>query len=94
MASPTLTTPAEIWRMVFACLSPSDLWAVSLTNKDLRILSEPFLYAHIEWTWTVSQTPSIARFLQRILQRPEIAGLVHELTLSGDTFDHEWHNSK
>ena len=95
MASPTLTTPAEIWRTVFACLSPSDLWAVSLTNKDLRILSEPFLYAHIEWTWTVSQAPSIAGFLQRILQRPEIAGLVHELILGGDTFDdYEWHNSK
>ncbi|CAG8371532.1 unnamed protein product [Penicillium salamii] len=94
MASPTFTVPAEIWHMIFSLLSPSDLQAASLVNRDLRILAEPFLYACIEWTWTATQTPPIAQFLQFIVQRPEVASFVHELIMSGDLFDCKWHDYK
>ncbi|KAA8650218.1 F-box protein [Aspergillus tanneri] len=87
MASPILSTPPEILRMVFASLSPSDLCAVCLTHRDLRSLAELLLYAHIQWTWTSSQNPPIAQFLQSIVHRPELASFVHVVVLSGDSFD-------
>lgn len=87
MASPILSTPPEILRMVFASLSPSDLCAVCLTHRDLRSLAEPLLYTHIQWTWTSSQSPPIAQFLRSIVHRPELASFVHVVILSGDSFD-------
>ncbi|CAG8092130.1 unnamed protein product [Penicillium salamii] len=94
MATHTFTVPAEIWHVIFSFLSSSDLQAASLVNRDLRIMAEPFLYACIKWTWTASQTPPITQFLQFIVQRPEVASFVHELIISGDHFDCEWHDYK
>jgi hypothetical protein len=78
--------------MIFAPLSPSDLYAVCLTHRDWRSLAEAFLYAHIEWTWTNSQNPPIAQFLRSIVHRPELASFVHVVILNGDSFDTVWHN--
>ena len=87
MASSILATPPEIWRMVFASLSSNDLWAVCLTHRGLRFIAEPFLYAHIEWTWTSSQNPPIAEFLRSIVNRPELASFVRVMMLNGVGFD-------
>lgn len=94
MASPILSTPPEVLRGVFAYLSRSDLWAVCLTHRYLRTLAESFLYAQIQWTWTSSQNPPIAQFLQSIVHRPELANLVDVVVLSGDSFDRSLHDYK
>jgi hypothetical protein len=82
-----LSTPTEILRIIFASLSHRDIAAVCLTHRDLRSLAEPFLYAHIQWTWSDSQHPPIAPFLRSIVQRPELATYVHDVALNGDSFD-------
>ncbi|CAG8428421.1 unnamed protein product [Penicillium salamii] len=82
-----LSTPTEILRIIFASLSHSDLAAVCLTHRDLRFPAEPFLYAHIQWTWTDSQHPPIAQFLRTIIRRPDLATYVHNVVLNGDSFD-------
>ncbi|KAF7118125.1 hypothetical protein CNMCM5793_007518 [Aspergillus hiratsukae] len=92
MASSILSTPPEILHMVFASLSPSDLCAVCLTHRALRSLAEPFLYAHIQWTWTYSQNPPIAQFLESIVHRPELASFVRVVILDGEDFDVGWHD--
>ncbi|RHZ62282.1 uncharacterized protein CDV56_103761 [Aspergillus thermomutatus] len=60
-------------------------------GHKFRIIAEPFLYAHIQWTWTSSQNPPIAQFLRSIVHRPELAGFVHVVILNGDSFDHCQH---
>ncbi|PLB36520.1 uncharacterized protein BDW47DRAFT_132712 [Aspergillus candidus] len=85
-----LSTPPEILHPVLASLSPSDLYAVCLTHRYLRSLAEPFLYSHIQWTWTNSQNPPITRFLRSIVQRPELASYVRVVILNGNTFEREW----
>lgn len=82
-----LSTSTEILRIIFASLSHGDLAAVCLTHRDLRYPAEPFLYAHIRWTWSDSQHPPIAQFLRSIVQRPELATYVHDVVLDGDSFD-------
>ncbi|KGO53414.1 hypothetical protein PEX2_060210 [Penicillium expansum] len=82
-----LSTPTEILRLIFASLSHSDLAAVCLTHRDLRSPAEPFLYAHIQWTWSDSQHPPIAQLLRSIVQRPELATYVHDVVLNGDNFN-------
>ncbi|OQD78002.1 hypothetical protein PENANT_c101G06084 [Penicillium antarcticum] len=86
LSTPLLSTPTEILRMIFASLSHADLAAVCLTHRDLRSPAEPLLYAHIQWTWSDSQSPPIAQFLRSIAQRPELASYVYDVVLNGDSF--------
>ena len=78
--------------MIFASLSPGDLAAVCPTHRDLRSPAEPFLYAHIQWTWSDSQSPPIAQFLRSIVHRPELASYVYDVVLNGDSFDGGLHD--
>ncbi|KAJ5499859.1 hypothetical protein N7453_008910 [Penicillium expansum] len=94
MSASILTTPTELLRLVFATLSRSDLYALCLTHRDLRAVAEKFLYARVELTWTKSQTPPIAQFLQNIVQRPELASSVSVLILSGCSFDDYYYDYK
>ncbi|KAJ5747751.1 uncharacterized protein N7511_009447 [Penicillium nucicola] len=94
MAASILTIPTELLRLVFAALSRSDHYVLCLTHRDLRAVAEPFLYARVELTWTKSQTPPIAQFLQNIVQRPELASSISVLILSGYSFDDYFHNYK
>ncbi|CAG8265455.1 unnamed protein product [Penicillium salamii] len=82
-----LSTPTEILCIIFAFLSHSDLAAICLTHKDLRSPAEPFLYDHIQWTWSDSEHPPFAEFLRTIVQRPELATYVHNVVLNGNSFD-------
>jgi hypothetical protein len=82
-----LSTPTEILRIIFASLSHGGLAAVCLTHRDLRFPAEPFLYANIQWTWSDSQHPPIARFLRSIVQRPELATYVRDVVLNGDSLN-------
>ncbi|KAJ5758325.1 uncharacterized protein N7511_007019 [Penicillium nucicola] len=91
--TPLLMTPTEILRLIFASLSNGDLAAVCLTHRDLRSPAEPFLYAHIQWTWSDSQRPPIAQFLRSIVQRPELASYVYDVVLNGDSLDGGIHDS-
>ncbi|KAK7415738.1 hypothetical protein QQX98_005651 [Neonectria punicea] len=91
MASPLLSIPTEILRLVLASLSSSTLHKLCLVNTDLRSLAEPFLYGNIQWTWTESQTPPIIFLLRSILRRPELAAFTQNLTLNGATFEHNKH---
>lgn len=94
MAASILTIPTELLRLVFATLSRSDLYALSLTHRDLRAVAESFLYNRVELTWTKSQTPPIAQFLHNIVRRPELASSIHVLILSGDSFDEYFYDYK
>ncbi|KAE8140845.1 hypothetical protein BDV38DRAFT_289911 [Aspergillus pseudotamarii] len=87
MAPAVLNTPPEILHVIFAPLSPSDLYAVCLTRGNWRSVAEPLLYDRVEWTWTNSQNPPIAQFLRSIVHRPELASLVHAVILNGDCFE-------
>ncbi|RMZ39462.1 hypothetical protein AFCA_002410 [Aspergillus flavus] len=86
MASSILSIPAEILRMIFAPLSPSDLHAVCLRRRNWRSVAEPFLYAHVEWTWTNTEYPPIIQFLRNVVDRPELGSFVHVMILRGDCF--------
>ncbi|KAF9884571.1 hypothetical protein FE257_001455 [Aspergillus nanangensis] len=89
MAAPILKLPVEILLIIFARLLPRDLQAVCLTYRGWNSLAQPFLYDHIEWTWTRSQIPPIIQFLRSIVHRPELARFVHSLTLKGVDLDDE-----
>ncbi|KAJ5472720.1 hypothetical protein N7530_006721 [Penicillium desertorum] len=82
-----LSTPTKILRIIFAPLSHGDLAAVCLMHRDLQSPAEPFLYAHIQWTWSDSQHPPIAQFLRSIVQKPELATYIHDVVLNGDNFN-------
>lgn len=86
MAPSILSIPPEILRMIFAPLSPSDLHAVCLTRRNWRSVAEPFLYAHVEWTWTNTEYPPIIQFLRNVVDRPELGSFVHVMILRGDCF--------
>ncbi|OGM49581.1 hypothetical protein ABOM_001750 [Aspergillus bombycis] len=87
MVSAVINTPPELLHMIFAPLSPSDLYAVCLTRRSWRSVAEPLLYARVEWTWTKSRNPPIAQFLRSIVHRPELASFVHAVILNGDCFE-------
>ncbi|KJK63938.1 F-box-like protein [Aspergillus parasiticus SU-1] len=87
MACSILSTPPEILHMIFAPLSPSDLYAVCLTCRNWHSIAEPYLYSQVEWTWTNAQNPPIVQFLRSIVHRPELASLVHIMILNGDSFE-------
>ncbi|GAB1192899.1 hypothetical protein APSETT444_002098 [Aspergillus pseudonomiae] len=94
MASAVLNIPPELLHMIFAPLSPSDLYTVSLMRRSWRSIAEPLLYAHVEWTWTKSHNPPIAQFLRSIVRRPELASLVHTVILNGDCFERSYYDYK
>ncbi|KAE8410470.1 hypothetical protein BDV36DRAFT_289569 [Aspergillus pseudocaelatus] len=87
MACSILSSPPEILHMIFAPLSPSDLYAVCLTCRNWHSIAEPYLYYQIEWTWTNTQNPPIVQFLRSIVHRSELASLVHTMILNGDSFE-------
>ncbi|KAK7430495.1 hypothetical protein QQZ08_003014 [Neonectria magnoliae] len=94
MASPLLSSPTDILRLILASLSSSTLHKLCLVHTDLRSLAERFLYASIHWTWTESQTPPIILLLRSILRRPELAAFIQNLTLNGATFERNQHHSR
>jgi hypothetical protein len=92
-----LDCPVEILEQLIECLPCSDLHAVSLVAKGLRLIAEPFLYRKIDWLWAFRypvrtphpcpmnlKVPPIRAFLRTITKRPELAGLVKEVALRGD----------
>ncbi|KAH6880833.1 hypothetical protein B0T10DRAFT_581538 [Thelonectria olida] len=79
-----LDCPLEVIQAVLQRLSPTDLYALCLTNKALRILAEPHLYSTIEWTWERIHTPPpIDLLLRSLLRRPELSQHVRTLIIRG-----------
>ncbi|KAK2761654.1 hypothetical protein FQN54_001482 [Arachnomyces sp. PD_36] len=91
MTSPLLRCPTDILRLVLGHLSSADLHATLLTNKALQLVAEPFLYADIRLDWGRTKTPPIVGLLRSILQRPELATFIRNLTLNGDDIEFNLH---
>ncbi|KAE8371192.1 hypothetical protein BDV26DRAFT_286977 [Aspergillus bertholletiae] len=81
-----LSSSPEILHMIFAPLSPSDLYAVCLTCRNWHSIAEPYLYYQVEWTWTNAQNPPIIQFLRSIVHRSELASLIYTMILNSDSF--------
>ncbi|RAL06168.1 uncharacterized protein BO80DRAFT_489702 [Aspergillus ibericus CBS 121593] len=74
--------PAPISKL----LSPADLRAHCLVNKDLRNHIEPFLYANIRWAWLEGPPPPVTLLLRTLLRRPQLATYITNVHLDGHTF--------
>ncbi|PYH81049.1 hypothetical protein BO82DRAFT_384043 [Aspergillus uvarum CBS 121591] len=61
-----LRCPAEILDLVFELLSTAELRALSLVNKDLCALVEPYVYSKIDWTWRENHAPPQSHHSARI----------------------------
>lgn len=81
-----LNCPTDVAHIILALLSPGSLQALCLTHNGLRALAEPYLYSHINWLWDESTTSPIVALLRSILHRPQLAGFVKTVTLTGLDF--------
>lgn len=81
MASSLSSIPAEISLSILSSLSFTDLHALSLVNKNLRCLAEPFLYSNIKWKCIQSRLPPVVPLVQSILRRPELGSFVKSIIL-------------
>lgn len=83
-----LDCPTEIFNEIFGLdTSPADLASLCRTNKSVSILTEPLLYAKVEWEWLeADHPPPITLLLRTLLHRPDLATHVESLILRGETF--------
>ncbi|KAE8377162.1 hypothetical protein BDV26DRAFT_293462 [Aspergillus bertholletiae] len=75
--------PVEILYLILRFLSPPELHALSLVNKDFRQIAEPFLYSRIRWNWREARPPPITQFIRTMLSRPELAAYITDAYLDG-----------
>ncbi|KAJ5628483.1 hypothetical protein N7490_010711 [Penicillium lividum] len=79
--------PADILYLVFHFLSPAELHALCLVNKNIRIFTEPFLYSKVQWIWREPKyPPPITKLLRTILCRPQLAAYIKHIHLEGTVF--------
>lgn len=79
-----LSCPEEILRMILKDLSFADLQRVCAIDRRLHAIAQPLLYSHIQWTYTKSQSPPIAQFLQTLIRRPDLAECIETIHLAGN----------
>lgn len=71
--------PLDCWMIVLQYVSFQDCLSVSTTCKELYCLTVPFLYCKINWDWTTPPLRRVLQFLRTIVNRPDLAALVHEV---------------
>lgn len=104
MALSLLDCPTEVVGPILKSLSTDDLHAACLVCRHLRLLTEPYLYAKFESTWTFtwpqqpphpfpmnSKIPPIIHFLRSIVNRPQLAAFVNVVILKGDSLSGIFH---
>lgn len=74
---------------MFKLLPFAELNALSLVNKSLRTIAEPFLYSTIQWTWQEAHPdapPPITLLLRTLFSKPQLATYIKNIHLDGYTY--------
>ncbi|KAL3444233.1 hypothetical protein BJX65DRAFT_297718 [Aspergillus insuetus] len=88
MESPLLSCPADVLHLILEPLGQVDLAALCLTCADLAAIARPRLYSNIRLPWMRNgKSSAIVLLLSTIVQRPELADLIHTLHLSGNDIE-------
>jgi len=80
---PLLDCNEDVLRLILDCLGPAPLAVVCRVHPYLRHLAEPVLYSTVDLTFHGDKLPPVDLFLRTILQRPDLAARVRNLSLSG-----------
>lgn len=62
-------------------LEPNDVFSLSAVSQDFYSSNLPFLYREISWEWDTVPLARILRLLRTVLQKPELASLIKDVTL-------------
>ena len=73
--------PIDCWMGILDFLGPGDVLSLSAVSRDFYSSNLPFLYREISWEWDAVPLTRILRLLRTILQKPELASLIKDVTL-------------
>ena len=73
--------PIDCWTGILDFLGPGDVLSLSAVSRDFYSSNLPFLYREISWEWDAVPLTRILRLLRTILQKPELASLIKDVTL-------------
>lgn len=73
--------PIGCWMGILDFLEPNDVFSLSAVSQDFYSSNMPFLYHEISWEWDAVPLARILRLLRTVLQKPELASLIKDVTL-------------
>ena len=62
-------------------LEPNDVLSLSAVSPEFYSSNIPFLYREVSWEWDAVPLTRILRLLRTVLQKPELASLIKNVTL-------------